>query len=245
MLTLENVHTYYGKSHILHGVSLAVEEDSVTALAGRNGVGKTTTLRSIIGFTPPREGIITFQGTPITGLHPHTITRRGMSLVPQGRRIFTSLSIKENLGVAAYKSGKSVQKWGEEKIFSLFPVLKERLYLRSKTLSGGEMQMLAIARALMANPRLLLMDEPTEGLAPLLIQEIKRVILKIKKEGQTSILLVEQNFQIISEIADFVYVMSKGEVVYKSSPQDLTDEDIKVKYLGAGSKLLRSASGDL
>jgi branched-chain amino acid transport system ATP-binding protein len=232
MLNLKDVHTYYGKSHILHGVSFVVKENSVTSLAGRNGVGKTTTLRSIMGFTHPKQGIIEFDGIAITDLQPHAITRMGISLVPQGRRIFTSLSVKENLDLAAYKTGKSLKKWNQDNIFSLFPLLRQRLQLRSKTLSGGEMQMLAIARGLMANPRLLLMDEPTEGLAPLLIREIKRVILKIKEEARTSILLVEQNFQIISDVADYVYVMSKGEVIYESRPCDLTDGEVKAKYLG-------------
>lgn len=233
MLKLDNIHTYYGKSHILHGVCLEVAENSEVALSGRNGVGKTTTLRSITGFTPPREGVIKFEGVDINGLPPYKIGRMGITLAPQGRRIFPSLTVRENLAVAAFNSSKSSRSSNLEKVFSLFPILRERSNLRAKTLSGGEMQMLAIGRALMAAPKLLLMDEPTEGLAPLLVQEIKQVILTIKSEKKTSILLVEQNFSLILEVADYVYVMSKGKVVYESKPKDLMDnEEVKVKYLG-------------
>ena len=233
MLRLENIHTYYGKSHILHGVCLEVGENSEVALAGRNGVGKTTTIRSITGFTPPREGAITFEGVDIAGLPPYQIGRMGITLAPQGRRIFPSLTVRENLAVAAFNNSKSSRSSNLEKIFSLFPILRKRSHLRAKTLSGGEMQMLAIGRALMGDPKLLLMDEPTEGLAPLLIQEIKQVILTIKSEKRTSILLVEQNFPLILEVADYVYVMSKGKVVYESKPKKLMDdEEVKVKYLG-------------
>jgi branched-chain amino acid transport system ATP-binding protein len=233
MLKLDNIHTYYGKSHILHGVCLEVGENSEVALSGRNGVGKTTTLRSIFGFTPPREGVIKFEGVDITGLPPYQIGRMGITLAPQGRRIFPSLTVRENLAIAAFNNSKLSRSSNLEKIFSLFPVLRERSNLRAKTLSGGEMQMLAIGRALMAAPKLLLMDEPTEGLAPLLVQEIKQVILSIKSEKKTSLLLVEQNFSLILEVADYVYVMSKGSVVYESKPKDLmNNEEIKVKYLG-------------
>lgn len=235
MLQLDNVHTYYGASHILHGVCLEIGESSVIALSGRNGVGKTTTLQSIIGLNPPRKGLIKFKGVDITGVQPYKIARMGIALVPQGRRIFRSLTVKENLAIAAYNSGKSRQGWNQDRIFSLFPVLSERRNSKGKTLSGGEMQMLAIARALMTDPQLLLMDEPTEGLAPLLVQEIKKVILTIKEQKRSSILLVEQNFQVILDVADYVYVMSKGEILYESKPQDLMDnEEVKVKYLGLG-----------
>jgi branched-chain amino acid transport system ATP-binding protein len=235
MLKLDDIHTFYGKSHILNGVSLEIGESSGVALSGRNGVGKTTTIRSIVGFTPPRQGRITFEGKDITALPPHRIARMGMALVPQGRRIFTSLSIGENLLVAGYKTESALKRKNLERVFSLFPILKERLALRARALSGGEMQMLAIARALMAAPRLLLMDEPTEGLAPLYIEEIKRVILAIKAEKKASILLVEQNFHFVLGIADYIYVMNKGKVVYASGPRDLeNNEEIKMKYLGLG-----------
>jgi len=235
MLRLDDIHTFYGKSHILNGVSLEIGHHSGIALSGRNGVGKTTTLRSIVGFTPPREGTITFKGVNVTGFPPHRIARMGMALVPQGRRIFMSLSIKENLLVAGYKTDKTLQNHNLEMVLSLFPILGERFRLRAKTLSGGEMQMLAIGRALMAAPQLLLMDEPTEGLAPLFIEEIKRVILAIKRERETSLLLVEQNFQFVLDVADYIYVMNKGKMVYESAPPEIEhNEDIKMKYLGFG-----------
>lgn len=235
MLRLDNIHTFYGKSHILHGVSIEVGESSVISLVGRNGVGKTTTLRSIIGFSPPQQGVINFQGINITGFQPHVIARMGIALVPQGRRIFPSLSVEENLAIAAYQTCKSSPRWNQDKVFSLYPILSERRNLRANTLSGGEMQMLAIARALMTNPKLILMDEPTEGLAPLIIREIRRIIQTVKEEKITSILLVEQNYQIVLDVADYVYVMSKGEIVYESRPQDLMNrEELKVKYLGTG-----------
>ena len=244
MLKLDNIHTYYGKSHVLHGVCLEVGESSEVAISGRNGVGKTTTLHSLIGFTPPREGIIEFEGINITGLPPHKIGRMGITLVPQGRRIFQSLTVKENLAVAALNIGKSFRSSKLEAIFALFPVLRERNSLRAKTLSGGEMQMLAIGRALMTTPKLLLMDEPTEGLAPLLVQEIRRVILRIKAEKKTSILLVEQNFPLILDVTDYIYVMSKGRVVYESKPEGLIDnEEVKGKYLAIGKPRV-SGNGD-
>jgi branched-chain amino acid transport system ATP-binding protein len=236
MLKLDHIHTFYGKSHVLNGVCLEIDESSGIALSGRNGVGKTTTIRSIIGFTPPRQGAVTFEGVDITGLPPHRIARMGMALVPQGRRIFNSLTIGENLLVAGYKTDKPSKNRNLEKVFLLFPILKERFGLRARALSGGEMQMLAIARALMAAPRLLLMDEPTEGLAPLYIEEIKRIILAIKAEKKTSILLVEQNFQFVLETADYIYVMNKGQVVYESTPGELeNNEEIKARHLGLGS----------
>jgi len=235
MLTLDEIHTYYGKSHILHGVSLEIAENSGVALSGRNGVGKTTTLRSIIGFTPPRQGAVRFMGREIASLPPHEISRMGIALVPQGRRIFSSLSVRENLLVPTYGRPKSSQKENLDKVFSLFPILSERALLRAKTLSGGEMQMLAIARAMMVSPKLLLLDEPTEGLAPLYIEEIKRTILKIKSGKETSFLLVEQNFGLILEVADTIYVMNKGQVVYESGPKELEhNEEIKSKFLGLG-----------
>ncbi len=233
MLELDGIHTYYGKSHILHGVCLKVGENSGVALSGRNGVGKTTTIRSIIGFTPPKEGAIRFDGVDITGLPPYRVGRMGIALAPQGRRIFLTLTVKENLSVAAFNSSRSSRSLNLDKVFSLFPILKERSLLRAKSLSGGEMQMLAIGRALMAAPKMLLLDEPTEGLAPLLVQEIKEVIVNIKSEKKTSILLVEQNLPLILDVADYVYVMSKGSVVYESTPGDLMgNEEIKVRYLG-------------
>jgi branched-chain amino acid transport system ATP-binding protein len=230
---LIDVHTYYGDSHILQGISLEVAEGSVVALLGRNGVGKTTTIRSIIGFTPPRQGTVLFKGVDITGAEPHRIVQMGIGLVPQGRRIFPSLTVRENLTIAARNDGGRRQGWDLNRVLSTFPLLKERLNARGGSLSGGELQMLAIARALMGNPELMLMDEASEGLAPLVLREIGRIIQQLKSEERLSILLVEQNLRLALEVADYVYVISKGKVVYESTPGELRDNDgIKAKYLG-------------
>ena len=233
MLRLIDVHTYYGDSHILQGISLEVAEGSIVALLGRNGVGKTTTIRSIIGFTPPRQGAVLFKGVDITGAEPHRIVQMGIGLVPQGRRIFPSLTVRENLTIAARNNGGRRQGWDLNRVLSTFPLLKERLNARGGSLSGGELQMLAIARALMGNPELILMDEASEGLAPLVLREIGRIIQQLKSEERLSILLVEQNLRLALEVADYVYVISKGKVVYESTPGELRDNDgIKAKYLG-------------
>jgi branched-chain amino acid transport system ATP-binding protein len=233
LLRIENVTKRFGGLVAVNDVSFEVEEGESIAIVGSNGSGKTTLYNVISGVHMADGGKIIFAGKDITGLPPYQIGRMGITLAPQGRRIFPSLTVRENLAVAAFNNSKSSRSSNLEKIFSLFPVLKERSDLRAKTLSGGEMQMLAIGRALMAAPKLLLMDEPTEGLAPLLVQEIKQVILSIKSEKKTSLLLVEQNFSLILEVADYVYVMSKGRVVYESYPKDLmNNEEVKVKYLG-------------
>jgi len=224
MLTLTDVHTYYGDSHILQGVTLAVEKGTVTAVLGRNGVGKTTLCRSIVGLTPARQGTILFNGDAITALPPHRIYDRGICLVPQGRRIFSSLTVHENLAIAA--------KGGLDTVLSVFPRLAERLDNRGNELSGGEQQMLAIARALVARPALLILDEPTEGLAPMLIAEVGRVIRRLRDEG-TSILLAEQNAAFAVKLADIAHVMSKGRVVYSNNPETLwRDENVKTRLLG-------------
>ena len=189
MLELLNIHTYYGESHVLHGISMTVQQGSVVALLGRNGMGKTTTIRSIIGFTPPREGQIRFKKREITKLKPYHIAKMGIGLVPQGRNIFPSLSVKENLTMAAHQGSKN-EGWSLDRVYAQFPILKERSKLRGNLLSGGEQQMLAVGRALMTNPDLLLMDEPSEGLAPLVVHDIGFIIVRLKKEG-LSILLVE------------------------------------------------------
>lgn len=231
MLKLVDVHTYYGDSHVLHGVSLEVPEASVVAVLGRNGMGKTTTIHSIIGFTPPRQGKVSFKGADIAGLEPYKIARMGIGLVPQGRRIFPSLTVRENLIIATRTHRK--QYWDLDRVFSLFPRLKERVNSRGNNLSGGELQMLAIARGLMANPELLLMDEPSEGLAPLIVQDIGHIIQQLKQEEGFSILLVEQNFRLAIEVADYVYIISKGKVVYESKPEQLKDNDeVKAEHLG-------------
>jgi len=231
MLKLVDVHTYYGDSHILHGISLEVGKGSAVALLGRNGMGKTTTIRSIIGFTPPRRGAIEFKGEDITGLLPHQIAQMGMGLIPQGRRIFPSLSVKENLTMPA-RTSKKRGAWSLDRVYSLFPILKERANLRGNLLSGGEQQMLTIGRALMTNPDLLLMDEPSEGLAPLIIRELASNIQELNRDG-LSILLVEQNFHLALSVADYIYVLSKGTVVYEGTADDLrNNEEVQTKYLG-------------
>ena len=231
MLQLDDVHTYYGESYILQGVSLEVKEGSVVALMGRNGMGKTTTIRSIIGFTPPRRGVVRFKGKDITGLQSYQIAQMGVGLVPQGRHIFPSLSVEENLTIAATTRGKTGA-WTLDTVYSRFPLLKERAKLGSKRLSGGEQQMLAVGRALMTNPDLLLMDEPSEGLAPVIVQEVGHIIDQLKESG-FSILLVEQHFPMALAVADYCYIISKGVIVYKSTPEKLRgNEEVKAKYLG-------------
>ncbi len=232
MLRVEDIHTYYGDSYVLRGVSLEVPQGSVIALLGRNGVGKTTLVRSIIGFTQPRESKgIFFKDVDITQKPTYDIVEMGMGIVPQGRRVFPSLSVEENLTLGASKGGDG-SKWNLERIYELFPVLAKRSNHRGNKLSGGEQQMLAVARALMTYPQLLLMDEPTEGLAPLLVRAVGDIITHLKEEG-LSILLVEQNMPFALKMADHVHVMSKGEIVHSSSPQELTErEDIKSRYLG-------------
>jgi branched-chain amino acid transport system ATP-binding protein len=228
VLAVGDVHTYYGDSHVLHGVSLAVGAGEVVAILGRNGMGKTTLIRSVIGFTPPRRGSVRLDGKDITAWAPFRRIERGMALVPQGRRVFASLSVRENLDVARSGTGR----WDLERVYGLFPRLRERAPNRANKLSGGEQQMLAIGRALMSNPTLLLMDEPTEGLAPLLVREVGRVIGELRREG-LSILLVEQNLPMAASVADRVHVLNRGEIVYSGAPAELmANEDVKARYLG-------------
>ncbi len=232
MLELLDIHTYYGESHVLHGISMTVQQGSVVALLGRNGMGKTTAIRSIIGFTPPREGQIRFKKREITKLKPYHIAKMGIGLVPQGRNIFPSLSVKENLTMAARQGSKNGE-WSLDRVYAQFPILKERSKLKGNLLSGGEQQMLAVGRALMINPDLLLMDEPSEGLAPLVVHDIGFIIVRLKKEG-LSILLVEQNLPMGLGVSDHVLIISKGQIVYESSPAQLREnEEVKVKYLCA------------
>jgi branched-chain amino acid transport system ATP-binding protein len=197
-------------------------------------MGKTTTIRSIIGLTPPRKGSIKFDGTELVGMQPYQISRCGVGLVPQGRMIFPSLSVTENLTMAARTGGKK-DPWTLEKVYETFPRLKERTKNKGNLLSGGEQQMLTIARALMTNPDLILLDEPSEGLAPIVVQEVYRIIERLKAAGQ-SILLVEQDFGMAMSVADYAYIMSKGSIVYGSRPEELIDnEKVKTNYLGVGS----------
>lgn len=229
MLQVNDIHTYYGDSHVLQGISLKMESGQVLGILGRNGMGKTTLIRSIIGFTPPRAGQVFFKERDITAWPSNRVIKLGLGLVPQGRRVFPSLSVLENLTVADKRNGGP---WTVERVMELFPRLRERRENRAGKLSGGEQQMLAIARALMTNPELLLMDEPTEGLAPLLVREVGRVIENLKSEG-LSILLVEQNLPLALRVADQVHVLSRGRIVHSCSPEALwTNEEIKGKYLG-------------
>lgn len=232
MLKIDDIHTYYGESYVLQGISLEVGEGSVVAILGRNGMGKTTLIRSIVGFTPPRRGRIFFKGIDITNIPSYKIVRMHMGLVPQGRRIFPSLSVLENLRVGAREQNKGTNTWNEERIYEIFEVLHARRNHKGNQLSGGEQQMLAIARALMTNPEFLLMDEPGEGLAPLLVKAIGEAILQLKQSG-LSILMVEQNLPFAIEIADYTHVLGKGEIVYSSTPEELwQNEEVKTQYLG-------------
>ena len=227
MLETTDLHTYYGEGHILHGVSLRVESGSVVALLGRNGMGKTTTVRSIVGFTPPRSGKIFFKGQEVQGMPPHKICQMGIALVPQGRRIFPSLSVQENLFIGSRGEG-----WSLERVYSHFPILKERARHKGNMLSGGEQQMLCIARALLTNPDFILMDEPSEGLSPLLAEKVGEIIAQLKKDG-LSILLVEQNLSLALSVSDYAYIISKGEIVYDATAEALNrDDEAQSRYLG-------------
>jgi branched-chain amino acid transport system ATP-binding protein len=229
MLQISDIHTYYGDSHILQGISLNMEGGQVVGILGRNGMGKTTLIHSIIGFIPPRRGQVLFKERDVTGWPSNRVVSLGLGLVPQGRRVFPSLTVDENLTVAAKRNGGP---WTVERVMELFPRLRERRENRAGKLSGGEQQMLAIARALMTNPELLLMDEPTEGLAPLLVREVGGVIENLKSQG-LSILLVEQNLPLALRVCDYVHILSRGRIVHSSVPPALWEnEEIKRRYLG-------------
>lgn len=231
VLHVADLHTFYGDSHVLQGVTLDVQPGTVTAVLGRNGAGKTTLCRSLLGLTPARSGRVTFDGQDITALPPYRIFRRRISLVPQGRHIFSSLTVHENLAICVTPvTGDHA--WDLQKVFALFPRLAERRHHRGNELSGGEQQMLAIARALVANPLLLIMDEPTEGLAPAIVAEVAALIRRLRDE-RVSVLLVEQNAAFAVTVADYAHVMSQGRIVHSSDTATLwKDEDVKVRLLG-------------
>ena len=230
LLLLNDVHTYYGDSYVLQGVNLAVGDREIVGLVGRNGAGKTTTLRSIIGFTPPRRGSILLDGAELAGRPSYEIAQCGVGLVPQGRRIFASLDVLENLTLGFDKKKK--EGWTLESIFEMFPRLFERRRQQARTLSGGEQSMLTIARALLMSPRLLLMDEPTEGLAPVVVEVVAEALRTLRTERQ-SILLVEQDLALALDLVDRIYVMSKGVIVFEGLPDDLrAREDLQAQYLG-------------
>jgi branched-chain amino acid transport system ATP-binding protein len=231
LLEVDDVHTYYDYNYILQGVSLAVPAGAVTAVLGRNGVGKTTLMRSIVGFTPPRRGRVRFEGTEIQQLPSHAIARKGIGLVPQGRRVFASLSVVENLMIGA-RPGRGSTQWTLDSVFELFPRLRERSGHFGGQLSGGEQSMLSIGRALMSNPSMLLMDEPSEGLAPLIVREVERTLRQLKETG-LAVVLVEQNLPLALSVADTAYIISKGRIVFAGDPQEVRhNEEIRTRYLG-------------
>ena len=230
MLNVEGIQTYYGKSHILQGISLDVKAHECVSILGRNGAGKTTTLKSIMGLVPPKQGSIRFKGKEIGGRKPFEISRQGISLVPEDRQIFTTLTVTENLRISHQKE-RSKGRWDMERIFEAFPSLADRRGNRGYQLSGGEQQMLAVARALMANPDLLLLDEPTEGLAPMIVEIVLNIVESIKEEGLT-IILVEQNVAATKKVADRYFILQEGSVVYHGSNKEFWSEPgLQEKYL--------------
>jgi branched-chain amino acid transport system ATP-binding protein len=231
-LSLTDVHTFYGDSHILRGVSFSLSPGGVLALLGRNGAGKTTCISTIIGFLRPRQGQIRLFGEPIEGLSPERISHLGIGLVPQGRRIFPSLTVRENLAVAQQRRTQSANPWNVDRIYDMLPRLRERHAHFAGTLSGGEQQMLAVGRALMGNPRVLLLDEPSEGLAPLIVAEVGRTIRRLKDEGQ-SIVLVEQNRRLALDVADRAVILNTGRCVFSGEVNELVNnEGLIAQHLG-------------
>ena len=232
-LAISDIDTYYGDSHVLHGVSFSLQPGRLLGLLGRNGAGKTTCMSTIMGFLKPRGGSISLYGEPVAGLAPDVIARKGICLVPQGRRMFRTLTVRENLMVAAQPQKKdNGAGWSIDRVFQTFPRLAERHAQVAGSLSGGEQQMLAIGRALMGNPRVLLMDEPSEGLAPQLVHEVGRTIAQLKAEGQ-SIVLVEQNIKLTLDLADDVVIINTGRVVFRGPASGIRlDDAIVSQHLG-------------
>ena len=232
ILDVKNIDTYYGLGHILHDLSLKVDDGEVVALLGRNGAGKTTTLRSVTGLTPPKKGEILYKGRDIAGLDAHKVSRMGIAMVPETRDIFSYLTVKENLSIAERGSSR----WQMDTVLARFPSLKERLHHKGRELSGGEQEMLAIARALLTGPDLLLLDEPSQGLAPLVVTAVMDTIRELKAQ-HVSMLLVEQNAEMALQLADRVYVIDHGTVVFEGTPASLrADANVTATYLGVGSE---------
>ena len=229
-IEVEGLHTYYGKSHILHGVSLNIEEGRLTTLLGRNGAGKTTTMRSLMGLTPPREGTVRIFGKETTRWPSYRIAALGVGYVPEGRRIFANLSVEENLKVPLERSGP----WTISRVYELFPRLHERRTNRGRQLSGGEQEMLSIARALLLNPKVLILDEPSQGLAPLIVREVFRIVSEMRNEG-ISVLLVEQNVRMSLEIADFAYVLDDGAIVHAGPAAELARDEERIQSLAGAT----------
>ncbi|MDR3534609.1 MAG: ABC transporter ATP-binding protein [Rhodopila sp.] len=229
-LTAEGLNTYYGKSHILHDVGLTVAEGQITTLLGRNGAGKTTTLRSLVGLTPPRSGRVSLFGKDITGQPPYRIAASGVGYVPEGRRVFANLTVDENLRVPIERPGP----YNVERVYKLFPRLGERKQNLGRQLSGGEQEMLSISRALLLNPRLLILDEPSQGLAPLIVKEVFRIVAQMRAEG-ISVLLVEQNVRMSLEISDHAYVLENGQMVYSGPAEELRADETRIQALAGAS----------
>jgi branched-chain amino acid transport system ATP-binding protein len=237
VLRVRDLNAGYGQSQVLAGIDLEVPDGKLVAILGRNGMGKTTLCRSIMSLRPPevRRGSIDYDGTELTGLPPHAVARAGVGYIPQGRHVFGSLTVVENLTVAARRNGDGDgPTWDLDRVWEMFPRLEERRSNRAEQLSGGEQQMLAIARALTTNPSLLIMDEPSEGLAPILIESVGEQLRQLKG-ASLSMLLVEQNYSLAIKLADLTYVLENGEVVFRGEPEELqNDEDVKSRYLGVG-----------
>jgi branched-chain amino acid transport system ATP-binding protein len=229
-LTAEGLNTYYGKSHILHDVGLTVAEGQITTLLGRNGAGKSTTLRSLVGLTPPRSGRVTLFGKDITGQPPYRIATAGIGFVPEGRKVFANLTVDENLRVPIERPGP----YDLAHVYTLFPRLAERKQNLGRQLSGGEQEMLSIGRALLLNPRLLILDEPSQGLAPLIVKEVFRIVAQMRAEG-ISVLLVEQNVRMSLEISDHAYVLENGQMVYSGPAAELRSDESRIQALAGAS----------
>jgi branched-chain amino acid transport system ATP-binding protein len=230
-LEVNNIHTSYGLSQVLFGVSMTVEPGQIVSMIGRNGVGKTTTMRSIIGLTPPKQGTITFEGQDVTGWPAHKVSNLGIGFVPEERRIFPELSVWENLDIARRPAAAGAEEWNEDRVFQLFPDLRDIQQRAGGVLSGGQQQMLTIARCLMGNPRLILLDEPSEGLAPRVVEDLREQVKMLKETG-ISLVLAEQNLGFVLYLSDYCHIMEKGEIKYSGTPADLrANQEILDQYL--------------